>query len=78
MDILSLSLIPGGMIFFATDFKDYFDQMLEVSDSCSSFSKKYCKVILPQQAEPEKALTSYERKYLIQGRQIYRAGYIRE
>ncbi len=75
MDILSLSLIPGGMVFFATDFEDYFDQMIEVSGSCRGLEKDFCKVILPQQADPEEALTSYERKYLIQGRQIYRAGY---
>ena len=75
VDILSVSLVSGGTVSLATDFEDYFDQMLEVCDICSGIEQVYNRVILPRQADPEQAFTNYERKYLIQGRKIYKAAY---
>jgi tRNA (guanine-N7-)-methyltransferase len=69
------TLVPGGCICFATDFEDYFRQMTEVSRACAGLRELYCRVILPESADPEAAATNYERKYLMQGRPIYRAAY---
>jgi len=69
------SLKPGGALYYATDFKDYFDQMLEVSRACTGIKEISCQEIDPKNENPEAALTNYERKYLIQGRPIYKAAY---
>jgi tRNA (guanine-N7-)-methyltransferase len=70
-----LSLKPGGCIYYATDFKNYFDQMVEVSRACKGIKETLCLEINPANENPEAALTNYERKYLIQGRLIYKASY---
>ncbi len=69
------SLKPGGCIYYATDFKDYFDQMVEVSRASKEIKEISYKEINPTDEDPEAALTNYERKYLIQGRPIYKAEY---
>jgi tRNA (guanine-N7-)-methyltransferase len=72
---VEMSLIQGGNILFATDFKDYFRQIVEVSRAWKGLEEIYCNVISPSEVNPEEAVTNYERKYLLQGRQIYKAGY---
>jgi len=42
------SLKPGGALYYATDFKDYFDQMLKVSRTCSEIKEISCKEIDPK------------------------------
>jgi tRNA (guanine-N7-)-methyltransferase len=72
---ITLSLKPGGCIYYATDFKNYFDQMVEVSRACEGIEETLYQEINPADEDPEAALTNYERKYLIQGRLIYKASY---
>ena len=72
---MTLSLKPGGCIYYATDFKNYFDQMVDVSRTCEEIKETAYQEINPADEDPEAALTNYERKYLIQGRQIYKAAY---
>ena len=72
---VTLSLKPGGCIYYATDFKNYFDQIVEVSRTCEGIKETLCLEIFPADEDPEAALTNYERKYLIQGRPIYKASY---
>jgi len=69
------SLKPGGHIYYATDFKEYFDQMIKNSRANEGIKEISYKEIDPKDENPESALTNYERKYLIQGRQIYKASY---
>jgi tRNA (guanine-N7-)-methyltransferase len=69
------TLEPGGSIYFATDFEDYFHQMTALSRQCAALAELYCRVIRPDDADPEAAETNYERKYLLQGRRIFRAAY---
>ena len=72
---MTVSLKPSGCIHYATDFKDYFKQMVEVSRACKEIKEIAYQEINPADEDPEKALTNYERKYLIQGRPIYKASY---
>lgn len=69
------SLKPGGYIYYATDFKDYFDRMIDVSRASEDIREILYREIDPKDENPEAALTNYERKYLIQGRPIYKATY---
>lgn len=69
------TLAPGGCIHYKTDFQDYFEQMTGLSRARSELLELHCQTILPEQADPEAADTSFERKYLIQGRTIYTADY---
>jgi hypothetical protein len=48
---------------------------VEVSRACKEIKKTLCLEINPADEDPEAALTNYERKYLIQGRPIYKASY---
>jgi tRNA (guanine-N7-)-methyltransferase len=75
LQAVTLSLKPGGCIYYATDFKDYFDQIVEVSRACKEIEEIIYQEINPADEDPEAALTNYERKYLIQGRLIYKASY---
>ena len=75
IETLQASLIAGGCIFFATDFKDYFDIMIAGARTCPGLTELGCATVLPPDVNPETAATSYERKYLIQGRPIYKAVY---
>jgi tRNA (guanine-N7-)-methyltransferase len=69
------ALVPGGQLCMATDFQDYFDEMLLAAGACSGLEQIARQECAPHETEPEKAATSYERKYLIQGRVIYKATY---
>jgi tRNA (guanine-N7-)-methyltransferase len=69
------ALVPGGQLCLATDFHDYFEEMLQAADACSGIEQLSLQVCAPHEAEPDKAATAYERKYLIQGRVIYKATY---
>ncbi len=69
------TLVAGGCIYYATDFEDYFQQMVAVSRACPGLEEASCRVIRPEEADPEEAATNYERKYLLQGRTIYKAAY---
>jgi len=75
LNAMTASLKPGGCIHYATDFKDYFDQMVEVSRASEGIKETVYQEINPADEDPEKALTNYERKYLLQGRLIYKAVY---
>ena len=75
LQTVTLSLKPGGCIYYATDFKDYFDQMVKISRVCKGIEETICQEINSEDEDPETALTNYERKYLIQGRPIYKASY---
>jgi tRNA (guanine-N7-)-methyltransferase len=75
VETVRCALVPGGQLFMATDFQDYFAEMLQAADACEGFEQVSHQEIAPHQAGPEQAATSYERKYLIQGRVIYRATY---
>lgn len=75
IELIKRSLTANGCIFFATDFKDYFDVMLSTARACPGLQEMFCKTILPEEANPEDAATNYERKYLMQRRTIYRAAY---
>ena len=58
------TLIPGGHLWLATDFSEYFDVMLEVLDGSRSM-----RVV---EAEWDGAKTNYEEKYIAAGKPIYR------
>ena len=68
-------LASDGRLFFATDFQDYFDEILTIAPSCRGLAKELYEELSPQDVDPDTAATAYERKYLIQGRVIYRAVY---
>jgi tRNA (guanine-N7-)-methyltransferase len=68
-------LASDGRLFFATDFQDYFDEIVTIAPSCRGLTKELYEELSPQDADPDTAATAYERKYLIQGRVIYRAVY---
>jgi tRNA (guanine-N7-)-methyltransferase len=69
------TLVSGGLIYYKTDFEDYFEQMLNVSRARADLEELQCCTIAPDETEPEAADTSFERKYLMQGRSIYAAVY---
>ena len=68
-------LLPDGRLFFATDFQDYFDEIVTIAPSCHGLTREPDDESSPQDVHPDTAATAYERKYLIQGRVIYRAVY---
>jgi tRNA (guanine-N7-)-methyltransferase len=72
---VSCALVPGGQLCLATDFQDYFEEMVQAADACRGLEQVSRQENVPHEAEPDKAATAYERKYLIQGRVIYRATY---
>lgn len=73
--LLTGVLEPGGRLCFATDFKDYFDVMTECARGRPELREVVYAVVLPGTTDPEQAPTHYERKYLLQGRTIYKAVY---
>jgi len=73
--ILAATLVPGGSIFFATDFKEYFDLMISHARSCASLQETLCTTVSPSTVNPEYATTHYERKYLLHSRDIFKAAY---
>ncbi len=75
VETVRCALVPGGQLFMATDFQDYFEEMVRAADDCSGLEQQSLQECAAHEAEPDKAATSYERKYLIQGRMIYRATY---
>lgn len=75
MEAVKSSLALSGCIFFATDFTDYFNIMAAVARACPWLEEVFRTTILPASANPEDAATSYERKYLLQGRNIHKAAY---
>jgi len=77
ISLLSDTLVSGGHLFFATDFLDYFEIMVARARACPDFREVMCTTLLPGSVDPEHAPTHYERKYLLQGREIYKATYIK-
>ncbi|MCX8042894.1 MAG: tRNA (guanosine(46)-N7)-methyltransferase TrmB [Desulfobacterota bacterium] len=75
--LLSETLMPGGHLFFATDFREYFEIITMHARACPTIQEILCTTILPGTVDPEQAPTNYERKYLMQGREIYKAAYIK-
>ena len=68
-------LLPDGLFFFATDFQDYFDEIITIAPSCHGLKRESDEELSPPVVNPDAAATTYERKYLIQGKVIYRAVY---
>ena len=68
-------LLPDGCFFIATDFQDYFDEIVTIALSCRGLTRESNDEPSLQDIDPDSAATTYERKYLIQGRVIYRAVY---
>ena len=68
-------LLPDGLFFFATDFKDYFYEIAAIAPSCRGLTRESDEKTFPQDIDPDAAATAYERKYLMQGKMIYRAVY---
>ena len=68
-------LPPDGLFFFATDFQDYFDEIVAMAPSCRRLTRESNEKLSSQDVDPDTAATTYERKYLMQGRVIYRAVY---
>jgi len=68
-------LLPDGCFFIATDFQDYFNEIVTIAPSCHGLTRASNEELSQQDADPDSAATAYERKYLIQGRVIYRAVY---
>ena len=58
------TLVPGGRLWLATDFGEYFDVMVEVLAQSHSMREV--------EAEWVGAKTNYEEKYLAVGKPIYR------
>lgn len=58
------TLMPGGHLWLATDFVEYFDVMLEVLDESDH--------LRAVEAEWDGAKTNYEEKYIAAGKPIYR------
>jgi tRNA (guanine-N7-)-methyltransferase len=75
MKNINRSMSPGGIIDFATDFTDYFSFIVETAGSLTGFEEVFRRIIQPSDADPEKGITSYEQKYLLQGRPIYKSAY---
>jgi len=75
LEALLPTLAPAGCIHYKTDFDDYFEQMLSVTRARTELHELQCRTITAGQVDPEAADTSFERKYLIQGRLIYAADY---
>jgi len=69
------SLTAKGCIFFATDFVDYFNHIVDTARACKGIEEIFCNVIHLSEANPDEAATNYERKYIMQGRSIYKAAY---
>ena len=68
-------LLPDGCFFIATDFQDYFDEIVTIAPSCRGLTRESNDEPSLQDIDPDSVATTYERKYLIQGRVIYRAEY---
>lgn len=66
-------LKPEGALCIATDFHDYCNEILTAASSCSALARISYEELSAQDINPDTAATAYERKYLIQGRIIYRA-----
>jgi tRNA (guanine-N7-)-methyltransferase len=75
LEFVTRILLPDGRLFFATDFQDYFDEIVTIAPSCHGLTREPDDESSLQDVDPDTAATAYERKYLIQGRVIYRAVY---
>jgi len=74
---ISRSLEPGGELSLASDVLEYFTLI----QSLIAANLQYQERPVPEQNAPEHArdyLTSFERKYRLEGRPIFRAHYARE
>ena len=75
LQTLAVTLGCRGRIFVATDFEDYFHQIVAAARRCQELGEVSVQTIQPPDADPEAAATNYERKYLLLGRPIYKALY---
>ncbi len=75
LEALLPTLAAGGGLHYKTDFEDYFEQMLTVSRARPELAELQCRTISAALVDPEAADTSFERKYLMQGRSIYAADF---
>jgi tRNA (guanine-N7-)-methyltransferase len=69
------ALVPGGRLWVATDVEEYFGVIRDLLAAHPRFEP----APLPEARAPEHDLdylTNFERKYRIEGRPIYRAGYV--
>ena len=68
-------IMPGGQVYFATDFQDYFEQTQDLFSTFPAFQ-----ALDPTDwvaRRPQEAITNYEVKYHREGRPIYYALYER-
>ena len=77
IESIKSSLTANGCIFFATDFADYFNHIVDTVRACKGIEEVSRNVIHHSEADPEDASTNYERKYILQGRPIYKATYMK-
>ena len=77
MQCLYTALTAAGSVYLATDFEDYFVHMIASARACPGFEEVSCRAEKPAGADPEDASTHYERKYLMQGRNIYKAVFVK-
>jgi tRNA (guanine-N7-)-methyltransferase len=64
-------LVPGGELNFVSDVADYFEE------SCAILAEQKMLRRLPAAPEAPECSTSFERKYLKEGRSIYRASWVK-
>jgi tRNA (guanine-N7-)-methyltransferase len=69
------ALKKHGSLFIATDFQDYFEEIVAAARACVAIEELSCRDLSAETRDPNAALTAYERKYLTQGRTIYTALY---
>lgn len=65
-------LKPEGVLCIATDFQDYCMEIIAAASSCGGLAGVSYEERSAQDINPDTAATAYERKYLLQGRVIYR------
>jgi len=65
-------LVPGGLLLIATDHMGYWEHICEVLAAQTLLTR--CEA-LPQPPQGADGLTNYEKKYLLEGRDINRIGY---
>ena len=68
-------LVPGGMFFVATDHADYWQWIQEILHDQTLLKRTDH---LPEIPEGLSGLTSFQIKYLKEGRSIFRVGYVKE
>lgn len=69
---LAKALVPGGSVWFSTDFRDYHDDVIRFFRSFSLFRRT--EYPLP----PVESITDFERDFMALGLPVYRAGFVKQ